>query len=424
MPNDEFTDAGVQSVTGYTGSYATNDGVEKVIPYEFQGSVYDQNEFHFMTQAFLGDSLTSGNQVASFEAEFATYCGARHAFAVSSCTAGLDIAADAIGLKEGDEVITTPITFIATSLPLLRRKAVPVFADVDPKTFNLDPYKIEEKITPKTKAIFVVYYGGQMADMDAIMDIAKRNNLVVVADAAHTPGAEYKNKKCGAGATADLTVFSFHSLKNMTTCGEGGMITTDNDEYAKKIYLLRTMGVQSFEDQTDYWLPYHYDVVTIDGAIGNNFRMNEVSAAFGRAQLMKLDSVLNQKRISIGRYLNAGLQGVEGVETPYEEPNCKHIYYLYTLKYRPDVVGAPKDAFIRELYYSHGIQPIMHYKPSYLFTIYRDLGYKPGICPVAEDVFFNQIVNMPIHPRLTESQMDYVIDAVQKSIHTLRRGKS
>jgi len=419
MANRKIEDAGVQSVSGYTGSYATKDGVNKVIPYEFQGSVYDQDEFYMMTQAFQGDSLTMGPQVTAFQEEFAGYCGCKHAFAVSNCTTGLTIATDAIGIKAGDEVITTPITFIATSLSLLRKGAVPVFVDIDPRTFNLDPKKIEEKITDKTKAIYVVYYGGQMADMDPIMEIARKHNLAVIADAAHTPGAEYKGKK--AGTIADMTVFSFHSLKNMTTCGEGGMITTDNDEYAERIYLLRTMGVKSYSDQEDYWLPYHYDVVTVNGAIGNNFRMNEVSAAFGRAQLRKLDSVLTRKRVEIGRYLNEGLKDVEGIEIPYEDPNCKHVYYLYTLKYHPEVIGTSKDDFIREIYYTYGIQPIMHYKPNYLFTIYKERGYQQGLCPIAEDVFFNNIVNMPIHPRLTKEQMDYMIESVKKSIAKLKK---
>ena len=313
MSNDSET---ISSV-GYTGSYATADGVQKVIPYEFQGSLYDADEFYMIMQAFMGDSLTTGPQVSEFENEFAAYCGTKFARACSSGTAALDLATQAIGFEPGDEVITTPITFIATTLPLLRMGAVPVFAEVDPLTMNLDPNDIEKRITKKTKAIYVVYYGGQMADMDPIMEIAKRYNLIVVADAAHCPGAEYKGKK--AGSIADITCFSFHSLKNMTT-GEGGMVTTDNEEWANRIKLLRTMGVKSFEDQKDYWLPYHYDVVKVNGYLGTNYRMNEISAAFGRAQLRKLDSKLNRKRIEIGRYLNDKISGIDGVAAPYEDP--------------------------------------------------------------------------------------------------------
>ena len=418
---EKCKDESVDSASGYTGSYASNDGVKKVIPYEFQGSLYNQDEFIMMTKAFEGDSLTMGPQVTSFEDEFAAYCGTKYALATSSCTTGLQIITDAIGIKAGDEVITTPITFIATSLPLIRCGAVPVFSEVDSKTFNLDPKQIEKHITEKTKAIYVVYYGGLMADMDPIMEIARRHNLVVVADAAHTPGAEYKGKKCGS--IADLTAFSFHSLKNMTTCGEGGMVTTDNKEYADKLRQLRTMGVKSYANQKDYWLPYHYDVLSIDGKIGCNFRMNEVSAAFGRAQLRKLDSTLNATRIKIGRYLNEKLKDVEGIDTPYEDPNCKHVYYLYTLKYYPEKVGASKDDFIRKLYYKFGIQPIMHYKPSYLFSIYKERGYEPGLCPQTEDLFFNNIVNMPIHPRLTTQQLDYMADSIIRSLEELKAGK-
>lgn len=406
--------------SGYTGSYATADGVKKVIPYEFQGSLYDQNEFGMMMDAFEGDSLTMGPQVSNFEAEFAAYCGTKHAVAVSSGTTALQVATDAINLQPGDEVITTPVTFIATSLPILRAGAVSVFAEVDPKSMMITAETIKPLITAKTKAIYIVYYGGLMADMDPIMELAEKNNLVVLADAAHCPGAEYKGKKCGHGATAHITTFSFHSLKNMTTCGEGGMVVTDNDEWAAKMKLGRCMGVKSYQNQKDYWLPYHYDVVTIDGVIGCNFRMNEVSAAFGRAQLKKLDTKLNAKRIEIGQYLNAGIKGTEGVDTPYEDPNCKHIYYLYTLRYYPEIVGAPKDEFIRKLYYKFGIQPIIHYKPNYLFSIYKERGYKEGLCPITEKAFNDNTVNMPIHPRLTKEQMDYVINAVKQSVAELK----
>lgn len=421
MAKKKIENLGVKGESGYTGSYATADGVVKKIPYEFQGSLYNQDEFFMMAQAFQGDSLTTGPQVTAFEKEFAQYCGTKYAFATSSGTTALNIATDALNFKPGDEVITTPITFIATTLELLKVGAVPVFSEVDPRTVNLDPKHIEEKITKKTKAIYVVYYGGQIADMDPIMEIARKHNLVVLADAAHCPGAKYKGRD--AGSIADITTFSFHSLKNMTTCGEGGMVTTNNDEWAKKLPLLRTMGVKSFENQKDYWLPYHYDVVTMDGVIGNNYRLNEVSAAFGRAQLKKLDNVLNKTRIEIGTYLSEGLKDVEGIDVPYIDPNCKHIYYLFTLKFHPEIVGASKDDFIRQLYYTYGIQPIMHYKPNYLFTIYKDRGYKEGLCPITEDLFFNNIVNLPMHPRYTKEQMDYVIDSVKKSVAALKKKK-
>jgi dTDP-4-amino-4,6-dideoxygalactose transaminase len=207
------------------------------------------------------------------------------------------------------------------------------------------------------------------------------------------------------------------------TTAEGGMVTTDNEEWANRIKLLRTMGVQSYENQKDYWLPYHYDVVKINGYLGTNYRMNEISAAFGRAQLRKLDSKLNRKRIEIGRYLNEKLDGVEGIAVPYEDPNCKHVYYLYTLRYFPEIVGASKDDFIREIYYNYGIQPIIHYKPNYLFTIYKELGYKEGLCPITEAAFSQNTVNLPIHPRLTPENLDYIADSVKKAVEALKKNK-
>ena len=179
------------------------------------------------------ESQTMGPQVAMFQKEFAKIFEVKHAFATSNCTTAMHVATQAFGIKAGDEVIVTPITFIATSLVILKEGAKPVYADIDPKTFNIDPKQIESKITPKTKAIYVVHYGGQMCDMDPIMAIAKKHNLFVLEDCAHAHGAKYKGRQ--AGSIGDIGCFSFHSLKNMMTLGEGGMITTNNDTFADKI---------------------------------------------------------------------------------------------------------------------------------------------------------------------------------------------
>ncbi len=410
------------SEASYSGSYQTGDDVKLRVPYSFRGTPYGEEEMAAIKEALQGDTLTMGPIVDKFQAEFAEYSGVPHAFATSNCTTAMHIAAQLLNFKPGDEIITTPITFIATSEPLLKMGAKPVFADVDPRSLNIDPKSVAEKITPKTKSIWVVHYGGQMVDMDPIMELAKKHNLTVLEDCAHAPGAEYKGRK--AGSIGTFGAFSFHSLKNMTTLGEGGMLTTTDDGYAKEISILRCMGLQNYKNQADYWLPYHYDVVTIRGEIGNNFRMNETQASVGRAQLRKLDS-FNARRMEIGRKLNAGLAGLEGIDTTWEDPNCKHIYHLYSLFFNEEINGASKDDFIRVLYREEGVQPIMHYKPNYLFTIYQERDpdyYKQGLCPVAEKRF-SQLLNLPIHPMLTDESVDIMIDAV-KSAHKKVRDRA
>ncbi|GAF70081.1 unnamed protein product, partial [marine sediment metagenome] len=248
----------------YAASYDAGDGVQLKVPYSFFGSEFGDEELQAIKNVLQGETFTMGPQVDAFQKEWADYCGAKYAFATSSGTTACALAVDLLGLKPGDEVITTPITFIATSVEILRRGAVPVFADVQYETHNIDPTSIREKVTDKTKAIVVIHYGTQMCDMDEIMAIAKENNLLVVEDAAHTPGAEYKGRK--AGSVGDIGCFSFHPLKNMTTF-EGGMLTTSNDDLAEKVFSLRCIGLQNYADQKDYWLPYHYDVVEVNDVI-------------------------------------------------------------------------------------------------------------------------------------------------------------
>ena len=218
--------------------------------------------------------------------------------------------------------------------------------------------------------------------MDPIMEIAKKYHLVVLEDCAHAPGAEYKGRR--AGSIGDFGCFSFHSLKNMTTLGEGGMITCNNDRYAEGIDKLRCMNLDHWKNQEDYWIPSHFDVVDVDGKWGNNYRMNESQAAVGIAQLKKLN-MLNTKRIENGRYITEGLKGIKGVTPVYEDPNCKHIYHLYTLCVEPKELGASRDEFLRVLYREEGIQGILHYQPTYHFTGLKKMGYAQDICPKAED---------------------------------------
>jgi len=427
---------GEDSEGGITSSYATGDGVALKVQYSFFGSIYDDDEKNAILEAMKQDSLTMGPQVKFFQDEFAKVHNVKHAFAVSNCTTGMHLCTQLFQLKEGDEVIVTPNTFIATSLVLLKEKVTPVYADIDPKTFNIDPADIARKVTKKTKAIYVVHYGGQMCDMDPIMDIAKKHNLYVLEDCAHAPIAEYKGKK--AGSVGDVGVFSFHSLKNMTTCGEGGMITTNHDEWVKPIEMLRCMNLSHWDTAltdftfgkhtlhkvvdgkySDYWVPSHFDVEDVFGQWGNNYRMNEIQAAVGRAQIKKLE-MLTAKRQANGRYINNGISDVEGVEGTYEDPNCKHVFHLYTLCVDPKMFD--RDEFMRVLYREEGVQGILHYQPTYHFAGLKKLGIT-GNCPIAEEFFYKRETNLPMHPRLTQKQLDDTIAGIRNTAKKLRGKK-
>ena len=413
---DKFT--GSETEGGITSSYEMNDGVVLKVPYSFFGSIYDEDEKSMALQAMEQDTLTMGPQVAAFQTEFAAMCGVKHAFAVSNCTTGMHVATQLFDIKPGDEVIVTPNTFIATTLVILKEGGVPVYADIDPKTFNIDPAEIAKKITPKTKAIYVVHYGGQMCDMDPIMEIARKHNLYVMEDCAHTPGAEYKGRK--AGTIGDIGCFSFHSLKNMTTCGEGGMITTNRDDFVDGIEKLRCMNLDHWTDQTDYWIPSHFNVVDYNGHWGSNYRMNEVQAAVGRAQVRKL-KMLNEKRRELGRRINDGIKGIKGVTPVYEDPNCYHVYHLYTLCVEQEELGASRDDFLRVLYKEEGVQGILHYQPTYHFTGLKKMGYGDNLCPLAEKFFYRREMNLPMHPRLTDREIEDTIAGIRSAAEKVRR---
>lgn len=410
--------AGAQSEGGITSSYATDDGVVLKVAYSFFGSIYDQSERDAAWAAMQQDTLTMGPQVAAFQKEFAAMCGVKHAFAVSNCTTAMHVATQVFGIRPGDEVIVTPNTFIATSLVILKEGGAPVYADIDPRTFNIDPAEIAKKITSKTKAIYVVHYGGQMCDMDPIMELARKHGLYVLEDCAHTPGAEYKGRK--AGSIGDIGCFSFHSLKNMSTCGEGGMITTNRDEFVEPIEKLRCMNLDHWKDQVDYWIPSHFDVVDVNGYWGNNYRMNEIQAAVGRVQLAKLPT-LNAKRRELGRRISDGIRGIKGITPVYEDPNCYHVYHLYTLCVEEEELGASRDDFLRVLYHEEGVQGILHYQPTYHFTGLKKMGYAQDICPKAEKFFYRREMNLPMHPRLTDQEIEDTIAGIRNAAEKVRR---
>ncbi len=280
----------------------------------------------------------------------------------------MHIATQLFDIRKGDEVIVTPTTFIATSLVVLKEgrgcRSTPIST---PGRTTSTRARIEKKITPKTKAIYVVHYGGLMCDMDPIMEIARKHKLFVLEDCAHAVNAEYKGRQ--AGSVGDIGVFSFHSLKNITTCGEGGMITTNNDVFAKGAEKLRCMNLIDWDpgqtrwkfgpatlekkSRLDYWMPSHFDVDDWNGHWGNNYRMNEIQAAVGVAQLDKLE-MLTEKRRDIGHRITAGLTGIKGITPVHEPADYKHVFHLYTVCVEEKELGASRDEFLRVLYREEG----------------------------------------------------------------------
>ncbi len=406
--------------------------MEKKVPYSGISNRFTFEEAEALMKVLQQDSLMKGPTAAQFERAFAQKMGVKHALATTSCTTALFLSAQILGLKAGDEVITTPQTFWVTTWPMLARKCQIRFADIDPNSLNIDPATIEPLVNEKTKAIYVVHHGGQAVDMDPVMAIARKYNLRVVEDCAHAPGATYKGRY--VGGIGDVGCFSFHSLKNMTT-GEGGMLVTNDDrlfEYAEPLGTIHMYGEMKPRavkkigpyDEPAYYKDWHakqsfnMDYVDNSFEVGNNFRMSDISAAIGLVQLGKLDG-LNERRREIGHRLNDGLRSIPGISLQEEKPYAGHIYHLYTCFYHPEVVGAPKDDFIRYLEQVEGIEIAIRYFPVHLLSEFRALGYTYGLAPVAEKTYFESQIQLPIYNHLSDWQIEHMIGGIRRAVENL-----
>jgi len=408
--------------------------MEWKVPYSGISNRIGLEEAEAVVRVLQQDSLNKGPTAQRFEQAFSAKIGVKHALAMNSCTTALILSAQILGLKEGDEVITTPQTFWVTTWPMLVRKCKIRFADIEPNSLNIDPATIEPLVNAKTKAIYAVHYGGQAVDMDPVMAIARKYNLRVVEDCAHAPAATYKGR-C-VGTIGDVGCFSFHSLKNMTT-GEGGMlVTNDSDlyEFAEPLGTIHMYGrmyertdkrIGPYKEPTYYkdWhakQSFNKDYVDGNFEVGSNYRMSDLQAALGLAQLDKLDE-LNDRRREIARRLNDGLKGIRGISLQDEKSYARHIYHLYTFFYHPEIVGASKDDFIRYLEQEEGIQIVIRYFPVHLLAEFRALGYQYGECPVAERMYFEHQIQLPIFGHLTDEQIEHMILAVQRAVEKLGR---
>lgn len=357
--------------------------------------------------------VTLGPRTKQFEDDFATYVGAKYAVAVSSCTAGLHLALLVAGIGSGDEVITTPFTFTATANTIVQVGATPVFADIDEKTFNIDPKKIEEKITPNTKAIVPVHYGGLPVDLDALKAIAKKHNLLIIEDAAHAAGATYKNEKIGS--IGDMSVFSFHPIKNMST-GDGGMVTTEDSKYADTLRKLRLHGMSK-----DAWKRHTasgswvYDV----DVPGFKYNMTDISAAIGIHQLRKLDGFIATRK-AYAQIFDEAFRDIPEITSPYVPQDQEHIYTLYTIKINTDALKIGRDEIVDELKKAN-IGANVQFIPLHYLSYYKNTyGYKKGDFPNTEKVF-DQIISLPLYPGMTPTQVRYVERMLKKIIVANRK---
>lgn len=351
--------------------------------------------------------LTTGPKIEEFENAIKEFIGCKFAVAVSSATAGLDIAIQSSEFPQGSEIITTPFTFVATSNAILYNNCTPVFVDVDRKTYNIDTNRIEEKVTEKTRAILPVHYGGQPCEMDTISSIAEEHNLFVIEDAAHAIGADYNGKK--VGTIGDLTVFSFHAAKNIVT-GEGGIVTTDNEALYKKLLLLRSHGIdKSTLQRYGANAGYEYDMKVL----GKNYRITDIQCTIGLTQLRRFNEFF-ARRNEIVRIYNKELSGIKEVTIPFVTPNVKHGWHIYTILLN----GIDRDKFFVEMR-RQNIGVNVHYIPVYRHTYYKErFNTNPLDFPIAEEIF-KRIVTLPLFPKMTDEDVSDVIITIKQTIEKL-----
>lgn len=349
--------------------------------------------------------LSRGPKCAAFEERFTGFAGSKYAVAVNSCTSALFLALKAMGIGPGDEVITTPMTFVATANVIIHTGAWPVFADVDPQTLNIDPAEIAKKISSRTRAVIPVHYAGQACAMDEILALARENNLKVLEDAAHAVYTRYKGRM--VGSIGDATAFSFYVTKNLMT-GEGGMLTTDDEELARKVRMLSLHGMD-----IDAWKRYsakgswQYQVLMP----GYKCNMTDLQAALGLKQLDRI-MVMQQAREKYALAYSEGLKDLPGLTLPCEDRSGRHAWHLYVIRVDEKQAGISRDRFIEELK-KRGIGTSVHFIPVHLHPYYKaTYGYKEGDFPVAEEAF-RKLVSLPLYPKMTGQDLARVIKAVR-----------
>lgn len=342
-------------------------------------------EIEAVGEVLKSGMLTQGEKVRLFEEEFGKYLGVAHCIAVSNGTVALDLALKGLGLGQGDEVISPAFTFIATANAILYQGSRPVFVDVNPETFNIDPEDLSDKITPRTRAVIGVHLYGQPFDIKAVSQICEDHNIALVEDCAQAHGATFGGRMVG---TFGAGCFSFYPTKNMTT-GEGGMITTNDDALASRLRLLRNHGDTG-----------KYNHISL----GYNYRMTNIQGAIGSGQLKRLEGFI-ARRIENARYLSRNIK-IDGLTVPHQQENVRHVYNQYVLRVEDDFPVSREK--LMDYLQSKGIATAVHYpKAVYEQPLYQKLGYGQGECPVSEDVS-RRVMSLPVHPALDSSDLEYI----------------
>lgn len=373
----------------------------------FYGHQYiDDADIQAVVDVMRSDYLTCGPKIRELEEKLCRITGAKYAVVCSNGTAALHIAALAAGIKEGDEVITTPITFAASANCALYCGATPVFADINEETYNIDPACVEALTNERTKAVVAVDYTGQSVELDRLLRHCRQNNLVLIEDGAHVIGTRY-NGKCN-GSIADMTTLSFHPVKTVT-CGEGGAVLTNSEEYYKKLLLHRSHGItrdlQQMEHEADG--PWYYEQI----ALGMNYRLTDMQAALLISQLDKLP-MFSARRKEIVKAYNEAFSKLPQIIVQKEIPESDTTRHLYILRLNTKKLSIDRRAFFEAL----GAENIccnVHYIPTYYFPYYEKLGYKKGLCPKAEKLY-EEIISLPLYYAMSEKDVQDVIHAVTK----------
>lgn len=376
-------------------------GTAPFLPYGKQD--IDESDIHAVVDALHSGWLTTGPRVGEFEKAFAVHCGAAEGVAVNSGTAALHCAMHTLDLRPGDEVIVPALTFAASANAAVYEGGTPVFADVESDTLLLDPVSAASKITPRTKAIVAVDYAGQPADYDALRQLIRGRDIALIADACHAPGATYKGRK--TGTLGDISCFSFHPVKHLTTC-EGGMALTQDSGRAARMRRFRNHGIDSDHRTRESSGTHSYDMVEL----GYNYRLPDVQCALGMAQLKRLDRWISARQ-AIARHYDEAFAGLERVTPLKTHPDRTNAYHLYVVKLADDI---DRDRVFHRLR-AEGIGANVHYRPVHLHSFYRNRGYGPGIAPVAEAVS-ESILTLPMFPAMTYTDVARVVDALAKAI--------
>lgn len=371
------------------------------IPYGRQN--IEEDDILAVNEVLRGDFITTGPKIAEFEASVCAYTGAAYAVAVSSGTAALHAACFAAGIGTGDEVITSPVTFAASANCILYCGGTPVFADIDPETYNIDPDDIRRKITKRTRAIIAVHYTGQPCAMDEIRAIAEEHGLLVIEDAAHALGADYNGTRIGN--ISDMTTFSFHPVKHITT-GEGGMITTGNKELYERLKLFRSHGITRDRNlMTKSEGGWFYQQLYL----GYNYRITDIQCALGISQMKKLDRYIARRKEIVARY-NEAFKDVGKIICPPQKKDCNNSWHLYVIQ----VLDGRRKAVYDRLQ-AEGIQVNVHYIPVYQHPYYQENGYRDIHCKNAEALYEN-IISLPLYYGLKDEEQEYVIQKVLEAV--------